>query len=472
MLIVTAKLGKKYTGRRSSHRTIQQQSILMAKIKYHGLAALFIVVVWIILCLGRFAPAALRRGLSQHPRRALGEGSHDNNTGLTTSTPSTPPTLWEAICSTTSAPSTTARCQAHASQQLNVPCQRNDADIETLLRRCLVTQPVLAPAHCPSLLQSTSGGEGLAPLPQQHSIAFSIVAHADALALLQLVDAIWRPHHQICIHLDAASSVDRALRAVVKIMTERRVNVIVPVQTVNVGYGTLGRVEAELACMEMLLLREWDSFINLSGQEYPLHPIQWIERSVAELQGHPNIEYVPEAGAFQLPRTTDKATQANFAHSFPHGLIKGSGYVVLPRAAVLWLLRSAELGFLRSLFTDGFVRLDPFERVYTTLLWRWHDGDWALPLATHRDYTWKAKYVQWEGSCYGRPAIDTHPCVLAIGDLPRLISGSRVGCGKGAPGTPVCAADALFANKMVSSVDSLLTECLRASNAHASLQAN
>ena len=148
----------------------------------------------------------------------------------------------------------------------------------------------------------------------------------------------------------------------------------------------------------------------------------------------------------------------------------GKTYVALHQ--LLWLLRSAELGFLRSLFTDGFVRLDPFERVYTTLLWRWHDGDWALPLATHRDYTWKAKYVQWEGSCYGRPAIDTHPCVLAIGDLPRLISGSRVGCGKGAPGTPVCAADALFANKMVSSVDSLLTECLRASNAHASLQAN
>ena len=383
-----------------------------------------------------------------------------------------PPTLWEVLCSSTDVAKTVtvASCQAHAAKQLNVPCQCNDTEVENLLRHCLVARPALAPAHCPKLLH----GRNEAP-PQQHSIAFSIVAHRSALDLLRLVDAIWRPHHHICIHVDAASSSSEALRAAVEIIVARRPNVLRPHRSVRVGYGAFGRIDAELACLDLLLAggREWDSFINLSGQEYPLHSMQWIERSVAGLRGRPDVEYVPEAGALTLPQMADNATRESFARFFPHGLLKGSGYVVLSRSASQRLRSSTELGLLRRLFTDVFVRDDPFERVYTTLLQRWRaDDNDGEPPAAYRDYAWKAKYVQWGGEqqnrCYGKAARGTHPCVLAIGDLPRLISRNRSNCGEGGGQwrrfTPVCAADGLFANKMDSDVDSLLVECLRIIN--------
>ena len=35
---------------------------------------------------------------------------------------------------------------------------------------------------------------------------------------------------------------------------------------------------------------EWSSWINLSGQEYPLHSIAGIEERVAGLNGQPDVE--------------------------------------------------------------------------------------------------------------------------------------------------------------------------------------
>ena len=162
---------------------------------------------------------------------------------------------------------------------------------------------------------------------------------------------------------------------------------------------------------------------------------------------------------------------ALFNEAWPGGLAKGSGFVVLPRTAVESLIfhSAPQLKVLRELFAleKGFKEYDPFERVYASMA----INHWVVDPATwlNQKSSWISKYVQWGGKkrkCHGRKQSGSHPCVLAIGDLPYLVNSevadrSSGSCADGDKFTPVCASRALFASKFDPTLDARVVECLR-----------
>ena len=221
--------------------------------------------------------------------------------------------------------------------------------------------------------------------------------------------------------------------------------------------------------MDVLLQHpEWSSWMNLAGSEYPLHTLSWIENAVSNSirSGRPNVEILPNVQTLKPPSSTDIATRTQFDRLFPHGLVKGSGFVVISRSAVMRMKPMLALPLLRQLFAREFSQYDPFERLYPTLALTQLGWNVTSMSSVGRRFEWTAKYVQWGGykrQCFGKPSDSTHPCILTIGDLPYLTP-TRVdddSCGLGSPYTPVCSSQALFANKFDPRLDALVVECLR-----------
>ena len=106
-------------------------------------------------------------------------------------------------------------------------------------------------------------------------VAFGIFSYKDVGQTERLLRAIYRPHNHYCIHQDASSPghMRDALASLVACLP----NVQLVDTAVDVKWGTWSVVEAELTCMKLLLQRPgWRYYINLTGQEFPLHSMFYL----------------------------------------------------------------------------------------------------------------------------------------------------------------------------------------------------
>ena len=112
----------------------------------------------------------------------------------------------------------------------------------------------------------------------------------DAEMFERLLRAIYRPQNTYCISLDHSSK--PVVQAVVRAIAECFDNVFLPVQLVDVEWGKYSLLEAELVCMEELLLRykKWKYFINLTGQEFPLKSNMALVKILHAYNGANNLE--------------------------------------------------------------------------------------------------------------------------------------------------------------------------------------
>ena len=112
----------------------------------------------------------------------------------------------------------------------------------------------------------------------------------DAEMFERLLRAIYRPQNTYCISLDHSSTPE--VQAAVRAIAECFRNVFLPVQLVDVKWGQYSVLEAELVCMQELLLKykKWKYFINLTGQEFPLKSNMALVKILRAYNGANNLE--------------------------------------------------------------------------------------------------------------------------------------------------------------------------------------
>ncbi|XP_002734297.1 beta-1,3-galactosyl-O-glycosyl-glycoprotein beta-1,6-N-acetylglucosaminyltransferase-like [Saccoglossus kowalevskii] len=120
-------------------------------------------------------------------------------------------------------------------------------------------------------------------------LAFGILVYKTVHQVEQLLRTIYRPHNIYCIHVDkkAATIVHDGLQAIANCFD----NVFIAKRLMNVVWGTITVVEAELSCQSDTLERnkKWKYYINLTGQEFPLKTNLEIVRILREFHGQNDI---------------------------------------------------------------------------------------------------------------------------------------------------------------------------------------
>lgn len=100
-------------------------------------------------------------------------------------------------------------------------------------------------------------------------IAYSLLVFKDFEQVERLLRAVYRPQNYYCIHIDQKSSSE--FKENIWNLSSCFDNVFITKRSVNVVWGHFSVLEPEIICMEELLkIKKWKYFINLTGQEYPL----------------------------------------------------------------------------------------------------------------------------------------------------------------------------------------------------------
>ena len=102
-------------------------------------------------------------------------------------------------------------------------------------------------------------------------IAFSLLTYENLEQTERLLRLIYRPHNVYCIHVDRKSpdKMHRGIEAVASCLP----NVMIARPAINVTWGEITVVQAEMLCMGYLLAHsgvQWKYFINLVARDLPL----------------------------------------------------------------------------------------------------------------------------------------------------------------------------------------------------------
>ena len=108
------------------------------------------------------------------------------------------------------------------------------------------------------------------PEEKDFPIAFSILMYDNLEQTERLLRVIYRPQNVYCIHVDGKSPTTVHLGAAA--IAACFENVFVARPAVNVSWGQISVVDAELLCMRKLLAsdKSWKYFVNLVGRDFPL----------------------------------------------------------------------------------------------------------------------------------------------------------------------------------------------------------
>jgi hypothetical protein len=120
------------------------------------------------------------------------------------------------------------------------------------------------------------------------ALAFLILAHKNAQQVSRLFYAIYRPEDTIVLHFDQRS--DRSLHKLSRELSRVHSNVVV-LRPRPIIWGGPSIVEVQQAAMAAALRadRSWDHFINLSGQDFPIKPVNRLEE---RLNASPTSNYL------------------------------------------------------------------------------------------------------------------------------------------------------------------------------------
>ena len=101
--------------------------------------------------------------------------------------------------------------------------------------------------------------------------------------LVSLLAAIYRPHNHYCLHMDAKSQ--PTFHKIAARLSECLPAIKIPKVKVKVEAGKMSVIRAEISCMRTLFPLEWEYYINLSGEDYPLKTNLELVRILKSLQG-------------------------------------------------------------------------------------------------------------------------------------------------------------------------------------------
>jgi len=126
------------------------------------------------------------------------------------------------------------------------------------------------------------------------SIAFSIVAFKTASQVERLLRTIYRPWNYYCIHIDKKANKEfvSAINELVECLNKKHNNIINTANRVDVKWGKMSVLEADLNCMKELYdkYKKWKYLINLTGQEFPLKTNAELVKILKAYKGANNLE--------------------------------------------------------------------------------------------------------------------------------------------------------------------------------------
>lgn len=109
------------------------------------------------------------------------------------------------------------------------------------------------------------------PEERAFPLAFSLLTYENLQQTERLLRLIYRPHNAYCVHVDRKS--DGAMHDGVEALAACLPNVLVARPAVNVTWGEISVVRAELLCVERLLAHSdvpWRYFMNVVARDMPL----------------------------------------------------------------------------------------------------------------------------------------------------------------------------------------------------------
>ena len=255
-----------------------------------------------------------------------------------------------------------------------------------------------------------------------NGIAYFILAHHRPQQLRWLVEALAQPGNSgrdtIILHIDRKSTLGlkadrRGIWQTAKALAAEYPNLILMrPRFTNWGGWSLARIQLHAIAVALQASAEWSHFVNLSGQCYPIKPIEHIRQALAadpdqvfvemrhlstlpaddwHLRWHPMVELPHRAVWFKGPRRPPTGFELAF---------KGSQWSILPRTFCEWQ-QSAPVA-------------KPIKRYLSRLLL----SDELIMQTLVRNSRWRDKVAPH----YGREIIFPGPKVMTRDDLPRLLS--------------------------------------------------
>jgi len=122
-------------------------------------------------------------------------------------------------------------------------------------------------------------------------LAFSLLTYENLEQTERLLRLVYRPHNAYCVHVDRKSSA--AMHAGVAAVAACLPNVVVARPAVNVTWGEISVVEAELLCVGYLLALRgvpWRYYVNLVARDLPLRTNDELVQILSAYDGANDVD--------------------------------------------------------------------------------------------------------------------------------------------------------------------------------------
>ncbi|XP_045158807.2 beta-1,3-galactosyl-O-glycosyl-glycoprotein beta-1,6-N-acetylglucosaminyltransferase-like [Mercenaria mercenaria] len=272
-------------------------------------------------------------------------------------------------------------------------------------------------------------------------VAFSLLVYRDIEQVERLLRSIYRPHNFYCIHID--SKTDITEREAFQKIADCLHNVFIAVKSVDVRWGDFTILEAELVCMKTLwVYKQWNYYINLAGQEFPLKTNREIVAILKSLEGANVVD-----GSMEKAKKvySERWKMAKWPPPHKIQLVKGSMYIAVNRHFVDFCLHDPRshkfLTWLR-------ITENPDETFFASLNNNPHLRIIGSFLGEAEEYPLKPfflRHVIWKFpggiSCSGKFVREV--CILGVEDLGRAYNSIE-----------------LFANKFHLDFEHIALDCL------------
>lgn len=271
--------------------------------------------------------------------------------------------------------------------------------------------------------------------PQERAfpIAFSLLAYENFEQTERLLRLIYRPHNAYCIHVDRKSS--PAMHAGMEAMASCLPNVVIARPAVNVTWGEISVVQAELLCIGYLLAHpgvKWKYFVNLVSRELPLRTNEELVKilnaydGANDIDGTRKVQFYPEWFQYEW-KNYKKTSNRKFPPPHDYVITKGSAHMAATRAFVHHALTDRKAQDLLQWMSN--IKI-PDEHFFQTLNHNpQHSAPGAFPgdpdskICNTRAKHWIFNFNKGE-KCAGRWIREV--CNVAFGDLPWIIASPQM----------------------------------------------
>ncbi|WP_228455570.1 beta-1,6-N-acetylglucosaminyltransferase [Chryseobacterium potabilaquae] len=212
------------------------------------------------------------------------------------------------------------------------------------------------------------------PIPYVR-IAYFIMIHHKPEVFKEMFKKIYTKDQFYLIHIDRKAKSE--ITEEIQLYLVQFPNVYI-LESMNIVSGGFGMIQAELNAIEYLLnvSQEWDYFINLSGEDYPLKSQNIIREFLTNNNGRNYLFYYDQK--FYRPDTLQRIQNhftelthkiSSFIHKreFMEGIIPyiGGKWIILTREACLFITHNKKVRDFKDYYLHTFL---PAESFFQTVL--------------------------------------------------------------------------------------------------------